>query len=232
MKARWPVHSRVLGAVGGALACCVLLTTSSHEASACHNTVDRRVDPAIAAIQEAERLNEAGKNKEAVARVLAVDGKAWTREMGKTALGDRGLVILARATLRSDGEVYPRMGGPAEQERERAFAWAALTLRHNLALHSDSPVAQTDYAEALSHIPQQQAEAQRMLEIAETRDVVSSAHGYAALARLRAGSHANAPSYLRAPLRALGEAKRQIEILRCSEMTKLQGVCSTAPPKS
>lgn len=226
MTARW------LGLVVGSLACATLVTAGSQEAKACHNTVDRKVDPSIAGIQDAERLNEAGKSKEAIARVLTVDAKAWTREVGKTALGDRALIILARATVRTNGDVYPKQEGQPESHRAKAFEWAALTLRRNLALHKDSPVAQTDYAEALSQIGSEHAEARRILENAEARDVLSSAHGYAALARLRANADATTPSYLKAPLRALTEGKRKIDLLRCSEMTKVADVCTVTPSES
>lgn len=226
MTARW------LGLVVGGLSCATLLTAGSQEASACHNTVDRKVDPSIAAIQDAERLNDAGKSKEAIARVLSVDSKAWTREVGKSPLGDRGLIILARATVRTNGDAYPQSDGSLGAHRSQAFEWAASILRHNLALQKDSPVAQTDYAEALSRVGTGHAEAKRILEIAEARDVVSSAHGYAALARLRASADSDAPSYLRAPLRALTDGKRKIDLLRCSEMTKLSDVCTVSPDES
>jgi len=71
-------------------------------------------------------------------------------------------------------------------ERQLILDEAVGILRRRLTEAPSDPIRTTDLGEALAGTASHRAEARRLLESLATKDLVTSAHGYAALSRLRA----------------------------------------------
>ena len=80
-----------------------------------------------------------------------------------------------------------------------------------IAQRINNPSYQTDLGEALSKVPAHQEEALKMLGELSEKDLLTSAEGYAALARLQA-EKGDAPA-------------REAAVKRCETMTKDPKVC-------
>jgi len=130
----------------------------------------------------------------------------------------RALRVLALAVVRSDGAVSPgSLRSSTASDRGTNLAWAAQTLRDQSARHANNPSYRTDLGEALAKIPSERAEALLILGQLADKDLLTTAEGYAALARLRAAS---------------GDASaRDAAVARCQAMTKNPtSVCAVATP--
>jgi hypothetical protein len=220
-----------------ALSATLFSTGGSPTASACENGYVIQVDPRTGAVSDAEKLVNLGKPDEAARRLLSVDRSFATATPGKSRLSDRALVVLAKAVVRSDGRVTidEAKSGEARSTKaktnegggasERNVAWSVGVLRALASKRSDDPGLASDLGEVLSRVPSEKAEARRVLESLEKRDVVASAYAYAALARLRAERASDAPAFLKAPLGAFESARRELELARCAGMTKAPSIC-------
>ena len=94
---------------------------------------------------------------------------------------------MALASVRTNGG--PMIGGDwratTAQDRAANLEWAIKTLRDQSTRRPQDPALQTDLGEALAKIPKYHPEAVKILGALAARDLVASAQGYAALARLR-----------------------------------------------
>jgi hypothetical protein len=159
---------------------------------------------------EEERLVEAGTE---VATAFPSIRQTFA---GGSPLETRALRILSLALVRSEGTLrgVPGFSGASEAERGANLEWAVRTLRSISELRPNDPVTQADLAEALAARAQHEDESRAILANLASRDLVGSAHAYAALARLRASRGDTAASR-----EALG---------RCELMTKSPAVVCRA----
>jgi hypothetical protein len=137
--------------------------------------------------------------------------------VGASPLETRALHILSLAVVRAEGSLRGVSGfsGASETERAAKLEWAASTLRAIDATRPNDPVAQADLAEALAARSQHEEESLAILGDLASRDLLGSAHAYAALARLRA---------------TRGDAAGAREALaRCELMTRSPAVVCRAP---
>jgi hypothetical protein len=203
--------------VGGAL----LATCIAGDAVAC-GFVDYRAPrpverkppprplPATDRIAAAEQRLEEERPAEAAGQVALAFPRVLTLHVGASPLETHAQRILALALLRSDGKL-PGVAGLSGASLD----WAVDTLRAVSAARPDDPVAQADLGEALAARPKTESEALPLLADLASRDLVGSAHAYAALARLRAKG---------------GEtAKAQAALERCVRMTRSPALVCRVP---
>src|SRR5262249_20599719 len=138
-------------------------------------------------VASAEEALGAGK----LAKAAAVTAQAFpglkSIKVGTLPLADRALRILALAAVRSDGAVAAGgLWASTPAERAASVRWAIGTLRDLNAQRVNNPSYQTDLGEALSHVPAHHDEALALLSGLADKDLLTTAEGYAALARLRA----------------------------------------------
>jgi len=204
---------------------CVVVTG---DADACHNGVDFRINERVIAISQAERQTAQGRHQAAITGALRAFPRLSTRRIGASQLSDRALVVAARAIIRSDGQLELGLLVPkdAEEPRAHSMRWAQHVLRGISLRKPDDPTSATDLGEALERIPAKHEEARRVLEHLEKQNVMASAYGYAALARLRGYVEPEAPGFLTGPMRALEHAPIALDRARCQTMTKDEATCT------
>ena len=160
---------------------------------------------------EEEHLAEAGT--EVVTAFPAIRRTA----VGASPLETRALRILSLAVVRGEGTLrgVPGFSGAHEAERSANLEWAVGKLRAIDAARPNDPVTQADLAEALAAGTQHADESLAILADLAGRDLVGSAHAYAALARLRASK---------------GDAgASRVALGRCELMTRSPAVVCRAP---
>jgi hypothetical protein len=205
----------------------------SESADACGNGVEFRVNPAIQLAAQVERQAQEGAPVlalQAIARQQPLEG----RRLGGDGVTDRLFRVAARSVVRLDGDVPVLISQAGElpddpsAARDKELHWATHVLRHFAIAAPDDPVAATDLGEALARTDKGAAEAMRILTVLEDRDILATAHGYAALARLRARAGETHPGYLAGPIRAFHAGPIDLELERCRSMSKVADLCS--PP--
>jgi hypothetical protein len=137
--------------------------------------------------------------------------------VGASPLETRALHILSLAVVRGEGSLRGVSGFSRSGETERTanLEWALTTLRAIDATRPNDPVTQADLAEALATRSPHEEESLAILGDLAGRDLLGSAHAYAALARLRASR---------------GDAAAARDALaRCELMTKSPNVVCRAP---
>jgi hypothetical protein len=94
----------------------------------------------------------------------------------------------ALISVRTGGRWPFWVAGSANNDAERRLVVheARAALRKRLAEMPDDPIRMSDLGEALASSPYDRREARKMLEQLAAADLVTSAHAYAALGRLRA----------------------------------------------
>jgi hypothetical protein len=189
------------------LACAVVVSALtcaaySEPASACGNAVEVVVDPRAEAVSGAENALKSGDSTGAARRVLtlypALRG-ARIEPASHEPLLVRSAHILAVAIVRTDGRTS--FGESTSWARSGNLEWAVTTLREvsawkqhqetsrvlaNRNAKVESPDLAADLGEALAMQPHTRAEAKKLLESLDRRDLLGSAHAYRALAKLRA----------------------------------------------
>ena len=190
------------------------------------------VDPGVARIVEAERLVDAGNTKDAVEWVKAANPNAAKSKLGATPLSDRGLSVLARAAIRSGGAhaLGHTSSEPSAEEKTAALNWAAGITREMHDRQPNDPHVSSLFAESLVRSPSEHPRVLKLLEPLEKSDVLPSAYGYAALAKVRAETAAEKPAFLRGPLVALDSGKRTLSLARCARMVKDAAICEGREP--
>lgn len=197
----------------------------NQRAEACGDSISHYIDPEVMAVSAAEIQLERGDHEKVLATLSNVFPDLKTRKWNAKPSSDRAIRVAARALVRTDGstKVAPfKVTG--ESDGSANLAWAVTKLRERHAKDPHDPSASTDLGEALSHLPESRAEAKQILSSLESRDLLVSAHGYAALARLRA-AQPDAPAWLAAPLAQVEHGLTKIEGAKCSTMTTAAGVC-------
>jgi hypothetical protein len=168
------------------LALAVLLVPA-RPADACHNAVERVIDPINQSVRRAEQLLADGAHQAAVrelARTFPELLRANHRD-GRPALFRRAQRTAALAVVRSDGAVRlgPRLSGRTPEQRHTALAWAAAILRLHHARSGDL-VVRVELAEALARRPAERAEARAILDELADLDLLPTARAWALLADL------------------------------------------------
>jgi hypothetical protein len=182
--------------------------------------VAKAVAPKPAPIPASERIAIADQSLEdehlanAGAAVVAAFPDIRKMPVAATPLETRAECILALAIVRSAGSLAGVDGFSSTRaaDRNANLDWAVNTLRQVEASRSNDPVAQANLGEALAARSGSEDEAIGILGNLANRDLMGSAHAYAALARLRA---AHGESF------ASSDATK-----RCESMTKSpEAVC-------
>jgi hypothetical protein len=171
--------------------------------------------PAVDRISLAEQQLESEQPQAACAEVVGAFPGIRGTMVGSSPLEARALRIAALAVARGGGVLPGVRGFSAERDRDANLEWAVSTLRTINAVRTNDPVAMADLAEALSMRTKYEAESLQILQDLTDRDLVGSAHAYAALARLHAGK---------------GEqAAARADLARCQTMTRQPStVCKPA----
>jgi hypothetical protein len=168
------------------LALAVLLLPA-RPADACHNAVERVVDPVNQSVRRAEQLLADGAHQKAVRELLASFPELLlaNHRDARPALFRRAQRAAALAVVRSDGAVKlgPRMTGRTAEQRQAALAWAAATLRLHHARSGDL-VVRVELAEALARRPAERAEAHAILDELADLDLLPTARAWSLLADL------------------------------------------------
>ncbi len=184
------------------------LGSVAEHSEACGNAIRHRVDPDVKLVAGAESLLRADQHRRAVALLMKMRrnpmGVMLARASG---VERRAARVLAKIVIRSRSRLEVRgVSTDTAAGRARLRSWARALLREQKRLRPKDPASLTDYAESISDRPGKQREAKRVLERLAAKDLVTSAHGYAALARLR--EHA-------------GEVHgRDVALRRCRAMTR------------
>jgi hypothetical protein len=192
------------------------------EASACLSAVAIEVREhtptgpegrAVQLVARAEQDLSEGKQASAAVKASAAFP---VLQAAQPATADRALRVVALAVVRSDGAVNPGgLRGPGATDRATNLAWSARTLRDLNARHQNNPSYRTDLGEALAKVPSEKVEALLILGQLAEKDLLTTAEGYAALARLRAESG--------------DKAARDAAVARCETMTKNAASVCAAP---
>ncbi len=163
-------------------------------------------------VASAEEALSQGKLAKAATATVKVFPALKQIKAGTLPLADRALRILALATVRADGGLtIGGLNGTTPEGRAANLEWAVGALRDLNAHRVNNPSYQTDLGEALSRVPAHHDEALQILADLSDKDLLTSAEGYAALARLKAEK---------------GDADaREAAVKRCEGMTKDPAVC-------
>ena len=212
-----------LGACALGVGLAALATASPRPTDACINGYERRVDPRVHHLVLAEKHAEDGRHVDALVQL----GLAFPALPSADApLEHRARVVFARSVARSRGLLHyggkPREGDAARAE---VLEIARSVAEARVARSPSDTAARTDLAEILALLPDRRSDARRMLEELEQKQLVASAHGYAALAHLRDDAGAGAPAWVRPALVAMTRGPRAIAIARCRAMTTDESVC-------
>ena len=182
-------------------------------ASACGTAVYREIDDNAQLVAQAEQALSEGRYQKAAAKAVQAFPALKIVKPGTVPLADRALRILALASVRSDGGVTANgFRTKSAGDKSANLDWSVETLRGLNAKRVNNPSYQTDLGEALAKIPAHHAEAQKVLGELAAKDLLTSAEGYAALARLRAESG--------------DTAARDEAVKRCEAMSKTPRVCA------
>ena len=201
---------RAVWAMGFVLPLCVAAAPGA--ARACGGEVYREMDSSTQIVAQAEQALSQGKYQQAVAKAVQAYPALKIIKPGTLHLTDRGLRIIALASVRADGAVSGgNFKAGSEADRTANLEWSVTQLRGLNAQRANNPSLQTDLGEAMSKLPAYHAEASKLLEELAAKDLVTSAEGYAALAHLRA--------------EAGNAAGREAALKMCANMTKDAKIC-------
>jgi hypothetical protein len=165
----------------------VAIAGQSSEAVACGESIAFEVDPNVLLLSQAEGNLNGGKARSAALDALKVFPKIKEAKPGSSYLLPRAQRIVALAIVRTDGLLAAgkQFTAGTADERRANLEWAVATLRRLSAAKKNNPAAETDLAEGLARLPETQSEALASLDKLARKDLVTSAAGYATLAKLR-----------------------------------------------
>jgi hypothetical protein len=182
-------------------------------ASACGTAVYREIDSSAQLVAQAETALSEGKLGKAAAKAVQAYPALKIIKPGQVPLADRALRIIALANVRRDGNLsVAGFKGESAADRAANLEWSIDALRGLNAKRANNPSYQTDLGEALAKVPAHHAEALKILGELATKDLLTSAEGYAALARLRAENGDN--------------TARDEAVKRCEAMSKTPRLCA------
>jgi hypothetical protein len=184
-----------------------------YDARACGTEVYRQIDTKTQVVAQAEQALADGHLRRAAEKAVQAFPALKIVKPGAVPLADRALRILALADVRSDGGLVANgFAARSAADHLANLEWAIATLRVLNAQRPNNPSYQTDLGEALARVPAHHQEAQKLLGELAARDLLTSAEGYAALARLRAES---------------GDVSARDEaVKRCEAMSKTPKACA------
>lgn len=189
---------------------------ADHPARACGNEMRLVEDSPTRVVAQLDRRLREGDYYATATLVLHSYPTIRTTPAGASLLEDRVLRIMALANARTRGELSVGWlwSGITAGEKRRNFLWALETMRALAKLRPDHPAMMTDLAEVLAYdtrTPAHLEEARALLEGLAKRDLVTSSHGYHALAKLReiAGDLAG----------------REAAVARCEAMSRCTTCC-------
>lgn len=187
------------------------------QATACGTAVYREIDDNAALVAKAEGALGRGRYAEAAVKAVQAFPALKIVKPGTLPLADRALRILALASTRADGNVTAgTMKSGTASDRSANLEWSIDTLRQLSAKRGNNPSYQTDLGEALARVPTHHEEALKILGELADKDLLTSAEGYASLARLRAEK---------------GDANARLAaVKRCEAMTKTPKICDVPGP--
>lgn len=165
----------------------VAIAGQSKEAAACGESIAFEVDPNVLLLSQAEGALNNGQPRAAALAAIKVFPTIKDLKAGAAPLLPRAQRIVAMAIVRTDGLLSAGnvFHASTNDERRANLEWAVATLRRLDAAKKNNPAAETDLAEGLARLPETQSEALATLDKLARKDLVTSAHGYSALARLR-----------------------------------------------
>ena len=154
-------------------------------AAACGESISFEVDPKVMLLSQAETSLGAGKARAAAVSVLNAFPKLRTATGGDPMLA-RAQRIAALAVVRTEGllAVGEAFQASTAEQRRANLEWATATLRRLNEEKKNTPALQTELGEALSKLPETQGEALALLDKLAKKDLITSAHGWATLAKL------------------------------------------------
>ena len=221
------MNSRVVARVVLSLGLLACAGAVSGEASACGDEVAPAVDHRIMGVARAEKDLRDGKHLASAGAVIRMMPDVRSFKVKKDyALQNRALRTLAVALARGEGALalekevdastLAKWAGKSAEDRAANLQWAVNTMSTLDGLKKDDAGVKTDLAEVLSHVEGRQDEAMKMLAELADKDLMTSAEGYAALARLRD--------------RAGDQSGRQAAASKCEAMTKNAAICGKSAP--
>ena len=191
----------------------VALAAAPRSADACGTAVYREIDNSSQLVAAAEQALSEGKLAKAAQKAVQAYPALKIVKPGATPLSDRALRIMALAATRADGGLtIGTMHGTSVAEREANLEWSVETLKKLNEKRANNPSIQTDMAEAMAKVPKYRDEALKILTQLSDKDLLTSAEGYAALARLKAAS-GDAPG-------------KELAVKRCETMSKTPSNCA------
>jgi len=200
---------------GSALLCLLLgfaLVGIEPRLRACENGIEERINPRAEAVAAAEQALRAGNYLAAAGHASRVQANLRAAD-GADPLTARALRVMALVSVRTGG-LWLRQGklsASGDAERAMNLEWAVSKLRRRVMSALGHPERLSDLGEALTARAEHQEEASNILEYLAQRQLITSAHAYAALAQLRA---------------ARGDADgEKVARARCKQLTKTAGVC-------
>jgi hypothetical protein len=177
----------------GFVALSLALTFDDRTSVACGNAIfmDSRDWPIETSHSEGALAD--GRAGQAVAGILRIYPKVREGALPKPiAESDTDLVypramrVIAVAIVRTEGLVrFWRESESASSDHRRARLEWAISLLRQMILVKSTPSLETDLGEALSKLPETRREALSLLDGLDKKDLVTSPHGFAALAELR-----------------------------------------------
>lgn len=156
-------------------------------AEACENGVELVVDTVTPRVARAEKALNEGKYTLAAVGIVQVFPRIDKARVTQSPIAGRALRIMALAVTRTDGSLTAgkHWQGTTPEAKAQNLQWAIDTLRALHTLYPKKPAVETDLAEALSKVDAHKGEALEILTRLAAKDLITSAQGYAALAKLR-----------------------------------------------
>lgn len=200
-------------------------------AVACGNGIEYEIERGVMHVARAEAWLNQGNERAAIQSALNAFKKPKRMNPARGGLVARAMRVFAVAQVRHGGALdVPGFDNDSEPGKLETLQWAVQTLT---TLHLRSPkdaAIETELGEAYAVIPAFHDEGLRVLQRLAEADRLTSARGYAALARLLRNEAVDQATFLRAPLRALNEARAQRAEKKCAQMSRGAGYCQAQMP--
>jgi hypothetical protein len=194
------------------------------DATACGFAVERTVDPTSRFVASAEKSLDQAQYVNAATLAIRAFPDVKTAAPSDP-LRARALRIVALSLVRADGalaigpDATTGFRSDTAEAREKNVTWATTALRQLNAKRKNDPGLQTALGEALAKSPATRDEAAKLLGSLAEKDLVTTAEGWAALAKLRDA--------------AGDRAARDVAVKRCEALATSPKLCQIgAPAKS
>ena len=205
----------------------VALTAMGHDAHACINGRELRIDQQVIAVAKAERDADRGQLELAGRGVLQYYPGIKKQRIRSKGLSMRAVRVMARVVVRTKGAFDGGVLFPAKSDAERTanLAWALHVLQTFSRRNPKDSVAKADLAEAFAQFPNRLQEAKQILVALENKDLMASPRGYATLAKLREQAGEGRPAFIAHPLETLQRGRIVVARARCEAMGGKKEMC-------